>query len=643
MKSNLPSAIVLLVLLPLSLTAAPGASLNVTKLPGAPPAGTFLISQTAQDFAGNTRFRYYPPALRDVNTVGFDAAVRDDAGAQAEYPNAHRYRLRDRDLGQIFTVPAGAPTPLYLQAVTLRVGPAPTANEGGAGGAAVSMQLYEISGTPTINTNTTTGGDPARWSTFAPERATSDDFIEGQVYSLLAIASGGTLPADIGTGDYMRWELGGSGRIRLEPGKQYAWMVLFDEPAEDRGLALANRNTAGQANPIPFGPMPGGYGFRRDGSSTAFNDVFFNPDDSEDMARGLASAIFPAQRAERLAITPGTLGYPDVDTYRDFVFWIHANSAPPYGAPPATETLTSTTLGGHGADTYISSASEADHTHHTEPRLRIRLQPISDRSRKIYLRYDLAELTRSPAEATETALALTVLNTQPGSYRVYGIVDGAFGDNPADWTEDTLTWNNAPQNDPDSDSELLGGATLLGRLVLGGAEVRGSRVTFSSNAHPALLDFIHADTNGLLTFVLTSETPNNTSIEFASSRNTEFPNPAPGLSLGFSTAAPDPASFASLDNPGVTGIGGEEFLTISHLRPAGGVWVEEEFRSGNLRFRFHGSENLDTWSRLGPTSLAPLVEATDHGDGTETATLRLLSPLSEHPRFFLRVETRSAE
>jgi hypothetical protein len=44
---------------------------------------------------------------------------------------------------------------------------------------------------------------------------------------------------------------------------------------------------------------------------------------------GLAAATLPLDLAQRTAIQPGTVGYPEVDTYRDFVFYIHARSADP--------------------------------------------------------------------------------------------------------------------------------------------------------------------------------------------------------------------------------------------------------------------------------------------------------------------------
>jgi hypothetical protein len=294
-------------------------ALTVQRLDQPPGLEEVIVSQTLQDDGGNTRFRFYPREFR----LGPDGLLPDPVAAR-EYPNAHRYRLQDRDLGQIFTIPSNLTAPLYLRAVTLRVGPMPNANEGGADGASVSMQLFEVHGEPVIHDSGTSGTDSSRWRTFDSSRATTDDYVIGQSFVSLGVARGGTLPDGIAPHDYLQWRLHGDATIRLEPGGTYAFMVLFDEPAEGRGLALANRNTAGWAEPVPFGPYPGGYAIRRMGESSRFEDVFFNPEDRDDAAVGFAAATLPAELAMRAAIVPGTVGYPDVDTYRDFVFWIHA-------------------------------------------------------------------------------------------------------------------------------------------------------------------------------------------------------------------------------------------------------------------------------------------------------------------------------
>ena len=152
----------------------------------------------------------------------------------------------------------------------------------------------------------------------------SDDFMEGESFEHVALASGGIVPVGLDTDDYMRWEFTGESRIALEPETRYAFLFLFDEPAEpgvNRNIPLSNINV------VPEGklkdPYPDGHAIRRDGSSTAIDDVFiYDEKDPEDVAASKASASFPSDMTERLAIPPGTLGYPDVDTYRDLYFII---------------------------------------------------------------------------------------------------------------------------------------------------------------------------------------------------------------------------------------------------------------------------------------------------------------------------------
>ncbi|CAN5159864.1 hypothetical protein BH23VER1_BH23VER1_03350 [soil metagenome] len=307
-------------------------SLTITKVDSAPAVGdpAVILRQTQQDGGGNTRFRFYPADAPE--RTGLPSRFDDNAGA-------HRYSLRDRDLGQSFTMPGGLTGQHSLQAITLRVGPTAQANEGGAGGAAVSMQIFEINGTAVLNNNGTTGSQRARWDTFAPDQAFTDDFISGLTFTSLGVCSGGVLPAGITTGNYMRWEL--AEPIPLEPGKQYAFMVMFDAPADDRGLALANWNRATSGN---LGPNDGAYSFRRCGASSDFDDVFaFDLNDAGDVEAARASASLPADMTTRSQITPSTLGYPDVDTYRDFVYFIHTTTdqATDPGDPATTSGVTS--------------------------------------------------------------------------------------------------------------------------------------------------------------------------------------------------------------------------------------------------------------------------------------------------------------
>lgn len=197
-------------MLPLLLAAPTRAELTVTRVDGPPADGddSVILKQTLRDEGGNTRFRFYPRTWR---TEGPDPdhpahQIRADEYATPHYftdPDdagevAYRYSFRDRDLGQVFTVPDDLEGPLYLHAVTLRTGPDELANQGGAGGAKVSMQWFEVTGgPPVIHDNGTTEGDNAKWDTFYPSSHTTDDYITGHTFEPIIVASGGVLPEDI--------------------------------------------------------------------------------------------------------------------------------------------------------------------------------------------------------------------------------------------------------------------------------------------------------------------------------------------------------------------------------------------------------------------------------------------------------------
>jgi len=87
------------------------------------------------------------------------------------------------------------------------------------------------------------------------------------------------------------------------------------------------------------------------------------------------------------------------------------------------------------------------------------------------------------------------------TFLVYGLTDEA-GDT---WDETTLTARNAPAHDPASaarnlpvpdKTRLLGSFTIAQGVNRGNCTLRG----------PALVDFLNADTNGIVTFILCRET-----------------------------------------------------------------------------------------------------------------------------------------
>lgn len=336
------------------------AQLTVRKVAGPPEGPQVRIQQLKRDETGPTSFRYYAP--REGAPTKTDEWVYLMHEGKPDGTLAHYY-FRDRDLGQTFAV---GDKGFLLEAITVRLQPVDVAKADPAG-AKVSLQLMRVTGEPRFNDNgtnatsapngrsaysdrpaawpelahDTTRYPNAQWSTYAtdwphdpegdpntplrwPIMHYSDDFIAGEHYEHIARISGGIVPDGLSTNDYLRWEIAASERPYLEPNKRYALLFMFDEPAPpgvNRNIPLSNFNG------VPEGKLsdayPQGHTIRRDGGNTVRENVFiYDVNDPADVAASRASATFPADMADRLTIQPGTLGYPDVDTYRDLWFVI---------------------------------------------------------------------------------------------------------------------------------------------------------------------------------------------------------------------------------------------------------------------------------------------------------------------------------
>jgi hypothetical protein len=196
---------------------------------------------------------------------------------------------RDRDLGQTFVMPAGAGG--RVGHLYLRVGLKDLAVRPDTGGAEVAIQWFAVQGMPRLNEQGTPGfmGKFDRKS--APEL---DDFLEGEQYAPLHVVKG-KLPVVIQPGWYLDFHFTGEDALKLEAGKGYGFLLMFTQAAGDRGLTLDNQ-FYGKYVPLVDAPLVG-HGLRREGEPS-----------------------FPKDWNQRLALMPGTLGFPDVCTYRDLYF-----------------------------------------------------------------------------------------------------------------------------------------------------------------------------------------------------------------------------------------------------------------------------------------------------------------------------------
>jgi hypothetical protein len=237
----------------------------------------------------------HPPNQDNRTSVRF---FTDDARAlkPSRDPKDPRqyYQPRDRDLGQTFTTPPDSS--FRLTAITLRTGPAAKAVGPDAPRAHVSLQLFAVDGTPKVHHDTVLPHDPKY------------DYFIGETYESLWVVSGGVLPADLQKDQWLRWEFPDDSPV-LQPERRYAFLVMFDEPARGRELALAN---------LYNGPRAfGGHGIRREGRapnpSSPVGDLSW-------VNKPKAGSFLDWE--VRLGQQPGTWGRPDVDTTRVLTLFI---------------------------------------------------------------------------------------------------------------------------------------------------------------------------------------------------------------------------------------------------------------------------------------------------------------------------------
>ena len=268
-------------------------------------AARVVLSQAAGDVGGNTSVRNRQPLF-----------WKADKG----------YYRRARDLGQVIT----APRDLTLEAIVLRTGNGSLAFLPGAAGAEVFVQLFEVTGTPSVDDNGTPPGTAATHGFSTNHRC--DDFISGVTYESRAIVRGGRLPDLLADGDgrlsYLKFAFSDDAAPQLNAGRRYALLIGFVEPGPERNFTLCNRNLATSSAPPALGdaedPYAGGWGIRREGNGQ--NPPLRAPGEQPPAEADLDAAIraqcvFPGGAA-RYAIAPTCDGYPDVDTYRDHEFYI---------------------------------------------------------------------------------------------------------------------------------------------------------------------------------------------------------------------------------------------------------------------------------------------------------------------------------
>lgn len=296
------------------------------------PEKNIIALYMGYDKGGNTSLAF--DAKNSYKWSGLSPYKKDSWGYFTANGEEIPYIKRDRDLGQTFTY--NDKDPKKLTAITVSTGYGTNVVRANMYGKSISIQIFEVFGTPSINNN---GSDSSvqAYHGFPHNRLTDsishirDDYFTGEIYTSSGLFTGAffpgkkefgfpdnmLVPADhrLLKGKYLRFEMPKTNPIILHPKKKYAFLIMIDNIGIDCGFTLANNYR---------GSYLGGHAIRRDGNGN-FPPVPADPlknftDAANDKA--FASAHFPSDFRKRTSILPGTNGYPDVDTLRDLLFVI---------------------------------------------------------------------------------------------------------------------------------------------------------------------------------------------------------------------------------------------------------------------------------------------------------------------------------
>jgi hypothetical protein len=274
-----------------------------------------------------------------ASDTGGSTSVRNEDRDSLDWKEEGYYQ-RNRDLGQIFNIPAGVA--FTLDSIVLRTGNSASAVLSGAANAGVYLQIFRVDGVPTINDNGTPVGTNSAHGFTTNHRA--DDFVEGVNYTNLALATGGTFPnipatttngGQTGHLTYLRWDLTGGDEITLDGGSsgtRYAFIVGFTDTAPDRGFTLGNQNFASDPAAPAFRLDPNNraiWAIRREGDGTLPPTQIPGVNPPSDLAVRTAlqdESLFAPNH--QLTLSPTADGYPDVDTYRVLTFYIETKPVP---------------------------------------------------------------------------------------------------------------------------------------------------------------------------------------------------------------------------------------------------------------------------------------------------------------------------
>lgn len=293
---------------------------------------------------------------RKIDVIGGNTSIRNISAEHLGWKgkddhNGVGYFMRNRDLGQVFNVTATED--VSIAALVLRTSRGDNAVMKGAPGSVMYLQFFEVEIQPgeelRINDNGTPVGSRATHGfDLALHRA--DDYVEGVVYRPIARYTGGIFP-DIepttqfayqrkkgqpfgeqpGHLRFFRLRLPSAPPLVLKAGGRYAFLVGFEKPGPDRGLALAVSTKTHSLDPPELLKDINGHiywGIRREGDGTLPPTMLNDPSAPTDPSlrqKLEKEAVFAPNHWENLA--PTSNGFPDVDTYRTLQYCLELSDS----------------------------------------------------------------------------------------------------------------------------------------------------------------------------------------------------------------------------------------------------------------------------------------------------------------------------
>lgn len=210
------------------------------------------------------------------------------------------------------------------------------------------------------------------------------------------------------------------------------------------------------------------------------------------------------------------------------------------GTIAQADSMTITTADGNGADTYVNGGTQAANNYGTQDNMLAAANGNLSFCRKWYVRFDISDI---PAGESITAATLTITNNTDwatDSTAVAGVFGLNNSENADNWGETTLTWNTAPGNETTGSAQGFINADTLGTINAANGN-GGAQSSFSSQE---LVDFLNADTDGLVTLMFKE----NSGGYLRGSTKEESIADAPTLQL---TYTPEPATMGLLSIGGL--------------------------------------------------------------------------------------------